>query len=129
MILLFTFVPIIELMLLIRLGVRVGALNAILVVLATGIVGAVLVRWQGLAILSRIRSDLGLGIIPTRELFDGALVLIGGILLLTPGLMTDAIGLGLLIPITRRVVRNWLRAGLRKRVEAGGTGFCGRWHF
>ncbi len=129
LILLFTFVPIIELMLLIRLGVRIGALNAILVVLVTGILGALLVRWQGLAVLSRIRSDLGLGIVPTRELFDGALVLIGGLLLLTPGLITDAIGLGLLVPITRRVVRNWLRAGLRKRAEAGRTGFYGRWHF
>lgn len=116
-------------MLLIKLGVQIGDPNAILVVLVTDILGAILVRWQGIAVLSRIRSDLGLGIIPTRELFDGATVLIGGLLLLAPGLITDAIGLGLLAPTTRRVVRNWLRAGLRKRVEAGRTSFYGRWYF
>jgi UPF0716 protein FxsA len=120
LILVFTIVPLIELAILIYLGTIIGALYTILIVVVTGILGAVMTRYQGMVTLSKIRSNIENGIIPANELFDGALILAGGLLLLTPGIITDIIGFALLVPYTRRIVRRLSRSLVLRKIETGG---------
>ena len=117
--LLFALTPVVELAILVYLGTLIGALYTILIVVATGILGAFMARNQGLAAIYRIRSSLERGIIPSNEIFDGALIVVGGLLLLTPGLITDTIGLALLVPQTRRIIGRWLRSLIRRRIQRG----------
>lgn len=101
--LLFTVVPIAELYLLIRTGRVIGADVTILIVLVTGIAGAALAKKQGFKVLGDIRGCMERGEIPGKELLEGILVLAGGVTLLTPGFVTDAVGFTLLIPFTRKL--------------------------
>ena len=121
--LLFVLVPLAELSLLVYIGTVIGILYTVLIVVATGLVGAVLARYQGLAALSRVRASLEQGILPANELFEGMLILIGGLLLLTPGVITDAVGFALLVPYTRRVVAAWLRRWMGRRISKRETGY------
>ncbi|UCG84536.1 MAG: FxsA family protein [Dehalococcoidia bacterium] len=115
--LLFILMPLIELAILVYLGTQIGALYTILIVIGTGLVGAFMARDQGLATLSRIRSSLERGVVPSSELFHGALILVGGLLLLTPGLITDTVGFLLLIPPTRYIIGRWLRSRILGRIQ------------
>lgn len=117
--LLFTVVPVIELYLLIRVGRLIGALPTVALILAISMAGAWLVRAQGFAILGRVRSELAQGRIPAGDLLDGALVLVGGILLLTPGFFTDFLGLFFLIPPARRVIKQFLGLWLQRKLASG----------
>ena len=117
--LIFVLTPLVELAILIYLGTIIGALYTIIIVVVTGIVGAILARHQGLAALSRIRSSLGEGIIPSNELFEGFLILAGGLLLLTPGIITDIVGFAMLVPQTRRIVGRGLRNLVKRRIQRG----------
>lgn len=117
--LLFILMPLIELAILVYLGTIIGALYTVLIVVATGISGAVMARHQGLAALSRIRSSIESGIMPANELFDGALILAGGLLLLTPGIITDIVGFAVLVPQTRRIIRRWIRSLIHRRIQRG----------
>ena len=117
LVLLFVLTPLVELAILVYLGTIIGALYTILIVVATGILGAFMARNQGLAALSRIRGSIERGIIPSDEIFDGALILAGGLLLLTPGIITDIIGFALLVPQTRRIIGRWLRSLIRRRIQ------------
>jgi len=117
--LLFVLTPLVELAILVYLGTLIGALYTILIVVATGILGAFMARNQGLATLSRIRGSIERGIIPSNEIFDGALILAGGLLLLTPGIITDIIGFAMLVPQTRRIIGRWLRSLIRRRIQRG----------
>lgn len=115
-------VPLVELYLLFRLAGAVGFLATVGVVVATGVVGAALARTQGVQTVRRLQHRMANGESPSRELIDGALILVGAALLLTPGLLTDAAGFLLLLPFTRPPIR----AGLRRRFDrrsstAGGT--------
>ena len=121
LILLFTIIPLVELAILIYLGTIIGALYIMLIVVVTGILGAILARYQGLSTLSKIRSNIESGIIPANELFDGALILAGGLLLLTPGIITDIAGFVLLVPYTRRIVRRLSRSLMLRKIDTGGT--------
>jgi UPF0716 protein FxsA len=114
LILLFTLIPVIELAVLLKAGQYIGVFNTIFIVLLTGVVGAYLAKSQGLMILRRIRTDLESGIMPGDSLFDGVLILIGGILLLTPGFITDFTGFLALIPFTRTIIRNFLKKQIKK---------------
>jgi UPF0716 protein FxsA len=105
----FTLIPIIELYLLIEVGTIIGALNTVIIVIATGFAGAWLARLQGMQTMSRVRSSLQQGIMPTEELMDALLIFMAGIVLLTPGFITDAAGLLLLIPETRNYFKRFLR--------------------
>lgn len=120
--LLFTVIPLVELYLLIRLGTYLGVLDTLAVVIATGIVGGLLARSQGLAVLNRIRMELDEGRIPAESLFDGVMILVAGILLITPGLLTDGLGLCLLIPWTRQVLKLWLQQKVQEKVSKGEIG-------
>lgn len=117
LILLFTIIPLVELALLIELGQYIGVMNTIVVVLLTGIAGAALARSQGFGILNRIRIELSQGQLPSDSLIDGLLVLAGALLLLTPGLMTDALGFALLFPFTRLFFRNYLKKYFRRKIK------------
>jgi UPF0716 protein FxsA len=117
--LLFVLTPLVELAILVYLGTLIGALYTILIVVATGILGAFMARNQGLAAISRIRGSIERGIIPSDEIFDGALILAGGLLLLTPGIITDIIGFAVLVPQTRRIIGRWLRSLIRRRIQRG----------
>ena len=117
--LLFTVVPLIELYLLIKLGGYIGAAATVGVVIGTGIAGGLLAKNQGLAVLRQARGELDLGRIPAESLFDGALILIAGTMLITPGLITDCLGLLLLIPWTRKRFKSWLRRKLEEKISRG----------
>ncbi len=115
--LLFVLMPLVELAILVYLGTIIGALYTVLIVVLTGILGAILTRSQGLAILSRIRSNLQRGILPAKELFDGVLILVGGLLLLTPGIITDIFGLAVLVPQTRHIIVKLFRSLIYRRIQ------------
>ena len=117
--LLFVLVPLIELAILVYLGTIIGTLYTVLIVVLTGLLGAILTRSQGLAILSRIRINVRRGILPANELFDGALILIGGLLLLTPGIITDILGLAVLVPHTRHIIQKLIRSLIYRRIQRG----------
>src|SRR5262245_58202754 len=89
---LFTVVPFVELWLLLQLGGAVGAGPTLLFVIVTGMLGATLARNQGTAVLRRLQEDLAAGRLPADALLDGALVLVGAVLLIAPGVLTDVTG-------------------------------------
>ena len=109
---LFIVLPFIELYLLFKLAGATSAEVALGIVIGTGILGGILARSQGLAVLRRLRNDLRQGKLPADALFDGAFVLVGGVLLLTPGMITDTVGFVLLIPPTRALLKKLLKKKL-----------------
>ncbi|MEJ2313371.1 MAG: FxsA family protein [Nitrospirota bacterium] len=113
----FAVVPVIELSLLIYVGSRIGTLNTIAIILLTAVVGAFMVRFEGMGVLYRIRLDLGEGRIPTEELINGALILVAGALLLTPGFVTDFVGFLLVLPATRELIKPPLKRYLKRHIS------------
>lgn len=112
---LFVTVPLIELGLLIWVGGRVGLLPTVALVIVTGILGAALARWQGVATLRRFQQRLASGELPHEDLIDGILILLAGAVLLTPGLLTDVAGFLLLVPVVRAGARRLLLGKLKSR--------------
>ena len=106
---LFICIPLIELYLLFLVGGRIGPALTIALVVVTGFIGASLARQQGFKVWRKIQSDLNTGQMPAAELIDGLLVLIGGIVLLTPGLLTDVCGFALMVPAVRAAVKEKLQ--------------------
>jgi UPF0716 protein FxsA len=130
--LVFIVLPIAELYVLFRLGSSFGVLPTVALVLGTGFAGAALAKAQGARTLRAMQREMAAGRVPGKEVLDGLSVLVGGALLLTPGLITDVMGLTLLFPPTRRalqlIVRNWLERQLRTgavRVSFMGWGAAG----
>ena len=111
----FTIIPIIEIYLLIEIGSMFGALTAVTLVILTGFLGAFLARMQGLQTLYRIQESLREGKMPSGELLDALLIVIAGLVLLTPGFLTDSAGFLLLIPATRNYIKYWLRRQIELR--------------
>ena len=105
----FTLIPVIELYLLINVGALLGPFNTVLLVIVTGLAGAYLARIQGLQTLFRVRTSLQQGIMPAEELLDALLIFVAGVVLITPGLLTDAAGLLLLLPPVRSFLKQWLK--------------------
>ncbi len=105
----FTIIPVAELWLLIKVGSHIGALTTIAIVILTGIAGAHLARMEGLNTMMRVQQSLNEGIVPAEELMDAFIILAAGVVLLTPGFITDIAGLLLLIPFTRNAFKRWLR--------------------
>lgn len=114
----FIIMPIVEIALLLRVGDAVGWIPTLLIVIITAIVGSGMLRQQGLATLNKARQRMGVGEMPAEQLLEGILIMIGGVLLLTPGFVTDAFGFACLIPITRQ----WLAARLSARAIVGFSG-------
>lgn len=101
---LFVVVPIIEIALFIQVGEAIGVWQTIALVILTAVAGTALLRAQGLATLRRAQTSMNQGQVPVREVFDGACLLVAGVLLLTPGFMTDAFGLSLFLPPVRSAI-------------------------
>lgn len=121
--LLFLVVPIIELYLVIQVGSSIGVMPTVALLIAVSITGAWLLRHQGLSVLSRIQAKLARGEMPGRELVDGLLIVFAGALMLTPGFMTDAFGLLLMLPPSRAILRTVLMARFGARIDSGKTSF------
>ena len=119
LLMLFIIVPVTELYILIEAGKRIGTLNTISIIIFTGILGAYLVKHQGFMILRKIQNDLNEGTIPEDSLVQGAIILTGGILLLTPGFATDIAGFIFLIPVSRKVVKKYLLKWLKGKIKEG----------
>ncbi len=114
----FTLIPVIELALLVKVGSRIGVTLTIAVVLLTGASGAWLARTQGLRALVRLQEALRAVQFPGDEIFDGVLILGGGLLLLTPGFLTDLLGLSVLIPGSRHLIKAALKGTVRRRMNS-----------
>ena len=119
LILLFTVVPVVELALLIKVGQYIGVAYTLAIVILTGIAGAFLAKLQGLLTLRRIQEEVNQGRMPADKLFDGVLILCSGILLITPGLITDLIGFMGLIPFTRNLFKRWLKRKIKDIISHG----------
>jgi len=115
----FTLIPAVEIYLFILAGKNIGAFPTILLIIFTGFLGAFLARIQGTQTFFRIRSAMDQGIMPTEDLLDALLIFVAGIVLLTPGFLTDLAGISLLFPPTRskmkgfvkRKIEGWIRQG------------------
>jgi len=112
-------VPICEIFILIQTKTIIGLPWTLLLILSTGITGAMMLRREGLSTLSRIQTALAQGQVPATEILDGVLLLAGGILLLAPGLLTDLWGFILLSPWSRTWINSRLRRWLQQKFEKG----------
>jgi len=115
----FTLIPVIELYLLIKVGTVIGGFNTILLVILTGFAGAWLARMEGMNTMLKVRMNLQNGIMPAEELIDALIILIAGLVLITPGLMTDTFGLFLLWPYTRNRFKRFLREKFNEMQSRG----------
>ncbi|MBG9943624.1 FxsA family protein [Brevibacillus formosus] len=104
---------------LITIGSWIGGWNTVMLVILTGILGAWLAKQQGMQVFRMVQHQLSRGQMPTDSLIDGVLILIGGILLLLPGFVTDVIGLVFLIPYTRMIIRHLLKRWLWNFISSG----------
>ncbi|KJS41213.1 MAG: hypothetical protein VR70_05085 [Rhodospirillaceae bacterium BRH_c57] len=121
---LFIAVPLIEIAVFIQVGGVLGLWPTIALVLLTAVAGTALLRAQGLATLRRAQTSVERGEVPLREVFDGACLLVAGVLLLTPGFVTDAMGLLLFLPPVRTGLLGWLGGAVRAgKVHVRGGGF------
>ena len=113
--LLFIIVPLLELYLIIKVGSLIGAFITVLLVVVTAVTGVSLLRIQGFSTIQRAQASLSQGQVPAMEMFEGMLLAIAGILLLTPGFLTDAIGFFLLVPAGRQLLVRQLIANATLR--------------
>ena len=119
LLLLIIVLPALEIGLFIWVGGQIGPWWVVALIILTGIIGAALAKRQGLETLYRAQQSMSQGIFPEEQIFDGVCILVGAVLLLSPGFITDAIGLMLLLPFTRRpfkaslqvIIRNWMKRG------------------
>lgn len=112
-------VPALEIGIFIWAGGYIGTWWVIGLIVITGIMGAALAKKQGLETLNQARTQMSSGQAPAEQIFDGICILIGAIVLLTPGFITDAIGFLLLIPVTRTPIKRWLRNVLQTMLDKG----------
>lgn len=115
--LLLTVLPLTEIALLYWIGERIGVLATIGLVMATGILGAALAHRQGVATVARMQRELSEGRMPADAIFDGVIILLAGLLLVTPGVLTDAFGFMLLVPAFRTIVKNRVRRRFMHRID------------
>ena len=115
----FLIIPFIEIYLLIKIGGIIGALNTVLIILITASLGAYMAKSQGFRVLHQIQEATSRGYVPGNELLHGLFVLIGSFALITPGFLTDAIGLSMLIPQIREIYVGIAKEIIRKKIENG----------
>ena len=119
LLLLFILVPIAELALLIEIGKHLGLPATLALIVFTGALGAYLARRQGLGVLAKIRSEIDEGRLPASQLVDGALIIVAGAVLMTPGVLTDAFGFLCLFPPARRRLKSYLSRRFEHAVKSG----------
>ena len=111
----FIVIPLIEVMLFITIGKYIGLWNTIIIIIITGIIGAILVKSQGITILNKALEEIKSNKIPIFSIFEGIAILIAGAFLLTPGFLTDTLGCILLIPKIRNLIISYITTHLKKR--------------
>lgn len=119
---LFVVVPLVELYILIQVGQVIGALWTILLLIAVSVLGSYLIKREGRRAWEALRVALESHKMPARELADGALILIGGTLLLTPGFLSDVVGLFFVLPFTRPVARRLLTQFVTRKFLGAASG-------
>lgn len=123
LIVIFVAVPLLELAILLRIGQWIGLMPTVALVVTTGVAGAALARQQGIRAFLAVQRELASGRLPARPLLDGLAILVGGALLLTPGVLTDLVGFALLLPLPRRWLRRLARGALERRIREGTVRF------
>jgi len=116
---LFLVIPIIEIFFLIKVGEVIGAFPTIILVVLTAVIGAGLLRQQGLSTLARLQENMGKGKLPAQEMIEGVLLAVGGALLMTPGFVTDTIGFLCLLPFSRKFVAQSIMKRSTDKLKAG----------
>lgn len=122
LLLLFIAVPLVELVLLVEIGQRIGLLATVAIVILTGALGASLARRQGVTTLARLRTELDAGRLPAEAIVDGVLILLAAAVLVTPGVLTDVVGFLCLVPVCRRVLKVYLKRRFERIVRSGNIG-------
>lgn len=117
------FIPICEIGVFILVGGQIGVVYTLALILVTAIIGSILLRFQGLSLLSKIQAETRAGRMPGKELVSGVMIMIAGILLLTPGFVTDTIGFLLFIPFVRTVIWAFIGSKISVSMASGGAGF------
>ena len=125
LLLLFILVPAVELALLIEVGRVIGTPGTLAIIVLTGAVGASLARWQGLRVLRDLQAESAAGRLPTDSLMDGAIILLAGALLITPGILTDVFGFLCLAPATRALGKRAVRRRFERAVREGSVVMMG----
>ncbi|MBX2847321.1 MAG: FxsA family protein [Acidiferrobacterales bacterium] len=120
---LFIFVPVVEISFLIKIGKAIGGLYTILFVIFTAVLGAYLVKAQGVATLNKLQQETNAGRVPAMQLAEGVALLFAGAVLLTPGFITDAVGFSLLIPQIRQGLISWIMKKGIIKAQTTTTGF------
>lgn len=108
---------VVEISLYLAIGKAIGILPTLLIILVTSIIGGIAIRTTGIRTIANIQADLAKGIMPGVALIEGLMSLIGGVLLVLPGLVTDVLGLILLIPLTRKMFRPLIMSWLRRKTK------------
>lgn len=127
LVVLFLLVPIVEIYVIVQVGQEIGALPTVALLIVESLIGAWLVRREGRRAWNALRAAVTTGQLPSRELADAGLVLIGGTLLLTPGFVTDVVGFFFVLPLTRPVARRLLAAYLARRATVTVGRIAPRW--
>jgi UPF0716 protein FxsA len=125
LLLLFLVIPVVELYVIIQVGSWIGPLPTIALLVLVSVAGAWLVKREGLGAWARFRAQVDRGAIPTNELLDGLLIVLAGGLMLVPGFVTDVVGLLLLIPVARALVRRLLARRFEARLDRAAVGYGG----
>lgn len=120
--LVFIVVPLVELAILIRIGMYIGFWRTVAIIIITGLVGAYLAREQGVWVIQAIQNDVANGIFPADHLFDGALILAGAVMLITPGILTDIAGILCLIPLSRGPFKKVIKNYIKRKIDSSGIG-------
>jgi len=115
---LFIIIPVVELIIIIKIGSSLGFWSTFALIAVPGLLGATMARSQGIAVISRIKNEIAMGRLPGNQIIDGLLIFTGGLLLITPGILTDILGLTVLLPGARKVYRGLLVGGLWKLVSS-----------
>jgi UPF0716 protein FxsA len=115
LLLLFTVVPLVELFLLLRIGGAIGPLPTLGIVVVTGVVGSTMARAQGVRVIREAQAQMNRGEMPSRGILEGILVFSAGLLLVTPGVLTDVVGFALLVPKVRALVASRVGRAIRER--------------
>jgi UPF0716 protein FxsA len=119
LLILFVCVPFVELWLLLKMSESLGWGWTLLLVVGTGVIGAWVARDQGAAVMRKLQSEMAGGRMPAESIFDGVALLVAGALLVTPGVLTDLVGFGLLLPRFRLLLREWIKLAVSKRMTHG----------
>lgn len=114
--------PVLEISVFIVVGQQIGVLYTICIILVTALIGSFLLRQQGLGLLAKIQSQMSQGSIPSRDLSHGVMILVAGILLLTPGFVTDSIGFSLFIPQVRDAIAGFLKSRINVQTMGANMG-------